>query len=538
MNFKEVGKLLNKKVFPHKVKYLKLRETYISWLIFTGNFVYKIKKPVKYSYLDFSSLKKRKFFCQEELKLNSRLSKEIYLDVVAIVKRNGKLSILESSESPLSKREKIVEYALKMKEIPEKYYAPALLKRGKLRITAMREIAKIIANFHKNAQASSKIEKYGAMKMIKKNWEENFWQVKPFLGKMINETLYKFIKKGVRNFLKKNKSLFLKRIKEKKIRDCHGDLHTENIFVTPKKIHPIRNRISHGVQIIDCIEFNKRFRYQDIASDVAFLAMDFDYLEKPDFSQCFIAEYNSKMPDIDLFKILPFYQCYRAYVKAKVGCFSLPKPDVKLEEDRVLEIQKYFSLAFKYAWQFLNKKPFLLVIFGQIGTGKTYLAKELSKITGAKLLRSDIIRKQMLGIPLFEHRKKGLEKIYSPEVTLRVYKKMINQGLRLLKKGNLVILDATFPNEFYRKMIILAAKKEKIPYFFVECRAPEKKILERLKKRRKKREISDATVDVYFKKKNEFEEMKLPNEDYISINREKNNVFEDANKVLKMVLNV
>ena len=515
MNFREIGKLLNKKVFPHKVRYLKLRETYISWLILTGNFVYKIKKPVKYSYLDFSSLKKRKFFCKEELRLNSRLSKEIYLDVVPIVKRNGKLRILESSKPPLLKNEKIKDYALKMKEIPEKYYAPELLKKGKLRITAIKKIAKIIADFHKNARTSPEIEKYGLIKIIKKNWEENFWQVKPFVGKIINETLYKFIKKGVRNFLEKNKPLFLKRIKEKKIRDCHGDLHTENIFVTPKNY------------IIDCIEFNKRFRYQDIASDVAFLTMDFDYLGKPDFAKYFAKQYNSEFKDRDLYKILPFYKCYRAYVKTKVGCFSLSKEDIS-------SIQKYFALAFKYACQFLNKKPFLLVIFGQIGTGKTYLAEELSKITGAKLLRSDVIRKKMLGIPLFEHRKRGLEKIYSHKTTLRVYKKMISQGLKLLKKGNFVILDATFPNQFYRQMVIRPAERKKIPYFFVECKASEKKILERLRKRGKKPEISDATVNVYLQKKAEFNKMKLPEEHYLSINREKNNVVEDANKVLEI----
>jgi len=518
MTREDLKNLLNPKVFPHKVKYLKLRETYISWLIFTGNFVYKIKKPVKFSYLDFSSLYKRKFFLKEELKLNIRLEKEIYLDVVPIVKKNGQLRILESSKSPLLEHEKIREYALKMKEIPEKYYAPELIKKRKFKKISIKKIARIVANFHKLSQNSPEIDKYGSIKLIKKNSEENFRQVKPFVGKVIDESIYKFITRQTRKFLKENKDSFLKRIREKKIRDCHGDLHTGNIFITPRKIY-----------IIDCIEFNKRFRYQDIASDIAFLAMDFDYLGRPDFSKYFVNEYNLYLKDRDLFKILPFYKCYRAYVRAKVGCLSLPREDI-------LAIQKYFSLAFKYALEFSRKKSILLIICGQISTGKTYLAEYLSKIMGAVLLRSDTIRKKILNIPLYKHRKKGLEKIYSRGVTGKVYKKMIGDGLKFLKDGQLVILDATFTREIYRKMVIRAIERKKIPYFFIECKASKNKILERLRKRRKKKEISDATVNVYLQKRGEFEKIKLPKEHYVSINTEKDDINEEANKVLKRCL--
>lgn len=540
MKEKEIKKLLNSKVYPHKVKYLKLRETYISWLVFTGSFVYKIKKPVKYGFLDFSSFLKRKFFLEEELKLNKRLSPEIYLDIAPIAAKSGRLRILESSQTPLFKNEKIKECALKMREIPERYYAPDLLKKRKIKKKQIKKIAKIVALFHKRAQANPEIRRYGSIKIIKKNCEENFRQTRPFVSKVINEILYNFITRETRSFLVKNRALFLKRQKEGRIRDCHGDLHTENIFITPQKIH-----------IIDCIEFNKRFRYQDTASDVAFLAMDFDYSGKPDFADYFIKQYNAEFNDKDLSQILPFYKCYRAYVRAKVGCFSLPphlircggepKPTEATEARplsvEILAIQRYFSLAFKYVLEFSKKKPFLLILCGQIGTGKSFLAEYLAKIIGARLLRSDVARKEMLNIPLFEHRKKGLEKIYSRGTTIRVYKKLISQGLKFLKQGEIVILDATFATEFYRKMAIAAAEKEKFPYFFVECRASEKKILARLRKRIQKKEISDATVNVYLQKRGDFEKVKLPKENYILINTENENIEEEANKVLKKILN-
>jgi len=520
VNKKEIEKILkDKSGFPHRVRYLKLKETYISWLIFTGGIVYKIKKPVRFSYLDFSTIKKRKFFLTQELKLNQRLAREVYLDVVPIAVRNNRLRFLEKSDSPLLKGEKIKDYALKMKEIPQRYYAPSLLERGRLKKEVLGKLAKITADFHKRAKTSKEIEKYGRLKIIRKNWEENFKQTRPFVGRAINKTIFVFIKKEVRRFLKENRNLFEKRIREKKIRDCHGDFHTGNIFIGPKKIFTI-----------DCLEFNKRFRYQDTAADAAFLAMDLEYLKRPDLSDYFVKKYAAKSKDKDLFKILPFYKCYRAYVRAKVGCFSLPKGDV-------LSIKRYFSLSFRYALSLKNRRPFLLIICGQIGTGKTHLAEYLSLITGAYLLRSDVLRKKMLGIPLFSHPKKNIKKIYGEKTTERIYKKMSSEALKWLKRGRPVILDATFSKEKHRKKIRESAERSGFPYLFVECYAPEKEILARLKQRAKKKEISDATVEVYLKRKQEFEKIKLKRR-FLKLNTQGNNVEQKANRVLKKLLSL
>ena len=520
VNKKEIEKILkDKKAFPHRVRYLKLKETYISWLIFTGGVVYKIKRPVQFSYLDFSTLKKRKFFLAQELKLNQRLAREIYLDVVPIAVNNNKIRILEKSDSPLLKDERIKDYALKMKEIPQRYYAPFLLEKGCLKKEALAKLAKIIADFHEKAETSKEIEKYGGLKIIRKNWEENFKQTKPFAGKLINKAIFLFIKKEIRRFLKENRTLFEKRIREKKIRDCHGDFHTGNIFIGPKKIF-----------VIDCLEFNKRFRYQDTAADAAFLAMDLEYLKRPDLSDYFVKKYAARSKDKDLLKILPFYKCYRAYVRAKVGCFSLPKADI-------LSIKRYFSLSFKYAFSLKNRRPFLLIICGQIGTGKTHLAEYLSLITGAYLLRSDVLRKKMLGIPLFSRPKKNIKEIYGEKTTEKIYKKMYSEGLKWIKNGRPVILDATFSREKYRKKIREAAERSGVPYLFVKCYAPEKEILARLKQRAKKKEISDATIEVYLKRKQEFEKIKLKKR-FLRLNTQGDNVEQKANRVLKKLLSL
>jgi len=511
MKEKEIREILNKKSFPHKIKYLKLKETYISWLIFTGDFVYKIKKPVKFGYLDFSSIKKRRFFCEKELILNKRLASEIYLGVVPIVKEDGFFKILSTLKTS---SKKTVDYALKMREIPEEYYLPNLLKNKKFDSEKIKEIAKVVASFHQRADISPK--KYG-FKIVKFNWKENFEQTEPFLKRVLQKPLFDFIKKEVERYLRENRELFLKRIKEGKIRDGHGDLHSGNIFVTPKKVY-----------IIDCIEFNERFRHQDIASDIAFFLMDLEYLRKENLAKEFLKEYLSISKDETLLWILPFYKCYRAFIRAKVGCFSLPRVNL-------LSIQRYFGLAFNYALRFSQKKPFLIVIGGQIGTGKSYLAKSLKRIILAKVLNSDVIRKKMFGIPLFSH-KKEVKKIYTQKVSIKVYQKMIERGITLIKKGKLVILDATFARKIYHQMLIEKVKKEKIPFLFVECWASPEKILKRLKERGKKKEVSDATPLIYLKLKDRYERINLPTKNYLFLNREKENISSEIEKTLKKIL--
>jgi hypothetical protein len=325
-----VEALLGTEAYPEDPGKIELIQTHISFVFLTKNFVYKVKKPVNFGFLDFSTLEKRRFFCEKELELNSRLCPDIYLEVVPINKSNI-IKINGIGET--------VEYALKMKRLPQEKIMTVLLKENKVDNKTIDKITKKIAQFHSKAQTSSEINKYGSLKIIKANWDENFSQTQKYVNQTIPVAEYQFIQNRVNDFMERNRSLFESRIKNGKIRDCHGDLHSGNIFITDE------------ICIFDAIEFNDRFRYSDIASDVAFLAMDLDFQRRPDLSAYFIERYILYSKDQQLTKLLPFYKCYRAYVRGKVISFKLDDANVSCEEKiaATKEAQAYFKLAADYA---------------------------------------------------------------------------------------------------------------------------------------------------------------------------------------------
>ena len=254
-----VQALLNPEAYPEDPCKIELIQTHISFVFLTKNFVYKMKKAVNFGFLDFSTLEKRRFFCEKELKINRRLCPEVYLEVVPINKSNV-LKIKGSGET--------VEYALKMKRLPQEKIMTNLLKENKVDDKTIDELAKIIAEFHSKALTNDEINEFGSLKIVKTNWDENFAQTLKYINQTISQADFQFIQNKVVGFMKNNKTLFENRIMHNKIRDCHGDMHSGNIFLT------------YNICIFDAIEFNDRFRYSDVASDVAFLAMDLDFQQK------------------------------------------------------------------------------------------------------------------------------------------------------------------------------------------------------------------------------------------------------------------
>ncbi|MCW4015207.1 MAG: hypothetical protein NWF06_02450 [Candidatus Bathyarchaeota archaeon] len=333
MSQKQVIEALRKpEAYNEEVEQVELKQTHISFVFLTRDFVYKIKKAVNFGFLDFSTLEKRRFFCEKELDLNKRLCKDMYLEVVPITK---------SDVIKIGGEGETVEYAVKMKRIADDKMMTRLLEEGKVDKKLVDKMAKIIAEFHKKAQTSTRVGEFGSLSMVETNWRENFEQTEEFVGKTIAPESYSLIKEKVDNFMKNNRDLFARRVSDNKIRECHGDIHSGNIFVADK------------IYIFDAIEFNERFRCCDVASEVAFLAMDLEFKGREDLSSFFVERYVKYSKDKELEKMLAFYKCYRAYVRGKVTSFKLNDSIVSSKEKSAAtkEASAYFELAAQYARQ-------------------------------------------------------------------------------------------------------------------------------------------------------------------------------------------
>jgi hypothetical protein len=324
-----VEALMKPEAYDEEPGKIELTQTHISFVFLTRNFVYKVKKAVDLGFLDFTTLEKRRLFCEKELELNRRLCEGMYLEVVPI-NRSDVIKIKGEGET--------VEYAVKMKRMPQEKMMNKLLEENKVDSKLIDRIAKIIVEFHSKAETKRRISEFGSLVIIETNWKENFEQTRKFVGKTISMKEFKVIRERIDDFMKNNVSLFEKRMAEGRVRDCHGDIHSGNIFVA--------NRI----YIFDAIEFNERFRYSDVASDVAFLAMDLDFKERGDLSNFFVDRYVKYSGDQELMRLLPFYKCYRAYVRGKVISFKLKDPSVGSGEKSAAmkEAKAYFKLASNY----------------------------------------------------------------------------------------------------------------------------------------------------------------------------------------------
>ena len=263
--------LLNPEIYPDLPKEVEFMETHISLLFLTGNHVYKVKKPVDFGFLDFTSLEKRKYFCEQEVVLNRRLAPELYLRVVNIADEGGRIS--------LNGRGEVVEYAVKMKQVPEELLMDKLLKKNRVTQEMIGAVSEKLVHFYSTAETSELIKSFGRPERIKQDTDENFEQTEKYIGVSVSKDVYEEVKDRTNDFFGKKQRIFYQRIASDRIRDCHGDLRLEHIFWGDE------------ISIFDCIEFNQRFRYTDVAADIAFLAMDLDFRGREDLSRHLIHSY-------------------------------------------------------------------------------------------------------------------------------------------------------------------------------------------------------------------------------------------------------
>jgi aminoglycoside phosphotransferase family enzyme len=334
---KMIKDLMNPSAYPEMSKNIVLAHTHISNVFIGNEFVYKIKKPVNFGFLDFSTLEKRKYYCKKEVELNNRFSIGVYLGVYPVTFNGTKYKTDGNG--------KIVDYAVKMKRLSDKNLMKSRFKNKTITSEDIIRIGKAIAAFHKISKNSEEINKFGHLNVIKFNTDENFEQTAEFVGNSITEKQFFALKDWTEKFYKKHNKIFIQRVKNGKIRDCHGDLHMEHIY------------LSDPIIIFDCIEFNDRFRYSDILSDIAFLLMDLEYNGGNKLAEKLCKAYFSNIEGenvTDIFNLINFYKVYRAYVRGKVTSFKLN--DNTVSSDKKTEIkeiaQRYFTLAYSYILQY------------------------------------------------------------------------------------------------------------------------------------------------------------------------------------------
>jgi aminoglycoside phosphotransferase family enzyme len=322
--------LLKSQAFPHRPDRVELVQTQMSFIFLTGEYVYKVKKSVNLGYLDYTTLEKRQFFCRQELELNRRLCPVAYLAVVPVVREDGDLRVEGQGEA--------VEYAVKMRQLPRDRMMDVLLPRGQVTAEMVAMVAQRVVSFHQKAETKEEIAAFGGLDVIRHNCDENFAQTEKYIGLTILWVKYERIKDYTDDFIKSNAPLFEKRVREGRIRDCHGDLHAAHVCFTD------------DICIYDCIEFNDRFRYCDVASELGFLAMDLDRYGQAALSRRLVDSYVELSHDEGLLKLLDFYKCYRAYVRGKVEGFKLDDALIsESEKAKALEnARRYFELAESY----------------------------------------------------------------------------------------------------------------------------------------------------------------------------------------------
>jgi aminoglycoside phosphotransferase family enzyme/predicted kinase len=473
---------------PAKVTH---KETHISHLFFAGDLVYKVKKAVRYSFLDYSTLTKRRYFLNEELRLNRRLAPSVYLGVMPIT--------LDASGWRLGGWAEPAEYTLVMRRLPEKRMLPFLLETRQVTPEMMRELAGVLAKFHAEAERAKGIEPGLYPPLAEKQWDENLTDLNPFIGLLIDSETYEAVKRSGAVFIRDHAELLRQRAQEGWIREVHGDLHCDHICFAPE-----------GIQVFDCIEFDPKLRCCDLAAEIAFFLMDLEVRGGQALTQPFLTRYRELLADQELPVLLPFYKCYRALVRTKVHA---------LRPGGAVDAARYFRYATRLTWERLP--PFLLIICGLTGSGKSTLASELGERLGLPVINSDTTRKALAAKPGRQAVPFG-EGIYRRTMTERTYAKMIRQAEKQILKGNGAILDATFAQRGNRGKVVRLAEKRRVRLFLIHCSAADEIIHGRLTQRAAAgKDTSDGRWEIYEEQRAAYEPItEVPAESCLELNTE------------------
>ena len=465
--------------FDHPIEQFGLIETHISYVLLTGPYAYKFKKPVDLGFLDFRTLEQRKFYCEEEIRLNKRLAPELYIDVV---------SFTGNPERPvLNGNGPVLEYAVRMEQFAESEQALILLREGKLTDTHIEQLARQLAQFHERIAVAGPDSEYGEPQRVLQDAMDNFAALQPMLAddaeysKRLDE-----LASWTNSTFKAMQQRFTERKQSGFIRECHGDVHLGNI---------VRHR--HEMLIFDCIEFSPSLHWIDVMNELAFLIMDLHEHDKPGMAQRLLNEYLQRTGDYAGLLILRFYLVYRALVRSKVAGIRLHQSHIgrrDIEQETGNE-HRYLDLAQTYIQP---ADPALIITHGLSGSGKSTLSRDLADKINAIWIRSDVERKRLHGLQDREQSHSGLRTgIYSAESTLATYRRLAEICRMLLSAGYSVIVDASFLQKHLREIFYLLAREYARPFIILDFQADEATLKTRLQQRGRQRlDVSEADLEV------------------------------------------
>ncbi len=484
-----IAGLSDPRAYPFECAGVEVRQTPSSLLFFAGDRVYKVKKAVDLGFLDFTTLARRLFYCQEEVRLNRRLAPEVYLGVVAIRRGpDGGLRVAAPGGPA-------VEYAVEMQRLPEHDMLDRRLGTGEVDDAMLDALTDRLIEFHRQAPTGPGVDEHGRPEAVAAMVLGNLEESARYAARAgtLSAGLHRHLERAARRFLDARRDLLAARVAAGRIREGHGDLHAGNICITAK-----------GIAIYDCIEFSPQLRCGDVARDLAFLVMDLEERGERGPAAHVASRYATLAADRDLATLLPFYKAHLACVRGKVNAITAADPDVD-EPDRADARRasfRYFSLAGTY-----GLPPALVATCGLPGSGKSWLADRVARPLDAAIVRSDVVRKRLAGIPATHHPTgPEVEAIYSSRSSQLTYETMVKEAEAMLAEGRSVVVDATFPQRQSRAAFARLAESRRAPFVLVHVTAPEPVVARRLSRRPElPEEVSDAGWEVYLKFKRTFE---------------------------------
>ena len=454
-----VSALRDARRYPHPAGPIEVIETHISYVLLSGAYAYKIKKAVALGFLDFSTLARRRHYCEEELRLNRRLAEDLYLAVVPIT---------GSHDAPcLAGEGAAIEYAVQMTRFPQDALLDRKLATGSLSATPIDQLADQLTGFHGRVERASPASRFGTPDAVWAAMAQNFVQLTELLPPTAGKARLAELEVWSRERFGELTGLLASRLRDGWVRECHGDLHLGNIVLIGEKL-----------RIFDCIEFDPQLRWIDVLNEIAFLTMDLEERGRADYAYRLLNRYLEATGDYSALELLAFYGVYRALVRAKVAAIRASQEAPASRDAAIGRCEQYLAHAAKAAGPGC---PRLLLMHGLAGSGKSWIAQQLLERLAALRIRSDVERKRLYGLPALAHSESAVGGgIYGTSATRATYDRLVELAGRILAAGYPVIVDAANLKVWQRNAFRKLAADRKLPFAIIACSAPKEIIEARL----------------------------------------------------------